>query len=221
MPLLSRILIVAATHAEIAPLAARLPRPVPTLVTGVGPAATGYALGRALALESYRLVINIGLAGAFRTDWPLGTVVEVSEDRFADLGAEDREGFLDLQQLGLITPDTEPYEEGMLRPLHGIRPACLAELPQASGITVHTAHGSRASIDAVTRRLAPDVESMEGAAFFYACRMAGVPCVQLRAISNHVVPRDRDAWNIPLAVANLCGFSQRLIEELQSMSVGT
>jgi len=47
------------------------------------------------------------------------------------------------------------------------------------------------------------VESMEGAAFFYACLMAEVPFLEIRSISNFVEPRNRDAWDLPLAIGNL------------------
>jgi futalosine hydrolase len=49
----------------------------------------------------------------------------------------------------------------------------------------------------------PQVESMEGAAFMYAALLAGVPFAQVRAVSNRVERRNRDAWNLPLAIENL------------------
>jgi futalosine hydrolase len=56
---------------------------------------------------------------------------------------------------------------------------------------------------------------MEGAAFFYACREAGVPCLQIRAVSNYVEKRNRDAWQIGLAVKNLNTFAVELLERLK------
>jgi futalosine hydrolase len=54
---------------------------------------------------------------------------------------------------------------------------------------------------------------MEGAAFFYSCAQAGLPSIQLRAISNWVEPRNRDAWNIPLAISNLNQTIAQLLSE--------
>ena len=213
----SGILIVSATRAEVAPLCRRLGDEFPSLITGVGSAATAYALGRTFALQPCRLAINLGIAGSFRAEWQPGTLVEVIEDRFADLGAEDHDAFLDAVQLGLIEADTAPYQNGLLRPVAGPRPACMDELPGARGITLSTAHGRQSSIDAVRQRLAPDTESMEGAAFFYACRMAGVPCIQVRAISNAVQPRNREAWDIPFAIASLNTFAGRMLEQLSAL----
>jgi nucleoside phosphorylase len=44
---------------------------------------------------------------------------------------------------------------------------------------------------------------MEGGAFFYCCLKSKVPFIEIRAISNIVATRNREAWNIPLAVGNL------------------
>jgi futalosine hydrolase len=55
---------------------------------------------------------------------------------------------------------------------------------------------------------------MEGAAFFYACREAGVPCLQIRAVSNYVEKRNRDNWHIGLAIKNLNTFAMDLLKML-------
>ena len=77
------------------------------------------------------------------------------------------------------------------------------ELRKVTGITVNTVHGNTESIEAIQERINPTVESMEGAAFFYACEEAQVPAIQIRAISNYVEKRSRENWNVPLAVKNL------------------
>jgi futalosine hydrolase len=53
---------------------------------------------------------------------------------------------------------------------------------------------------------------MEGAAFFYACAIQDIPCAQIRAVSNHVVPRDRDAWEIHTAIKNLTDATMVILE---------
>jgi futalosine hydrolase len=44
---------------------------------------------------------------------------------------------------------------------------------------------------------------MEGAAFFYICASEKIPFVALRGISNMVERRNKNKWNIPLALDNL------------------
>ena len=89
-------------------------------------------------------------------------------------------------------------------------------LPKARGITVNKGHGSAASIQTLMAKY-PDaqVESMEGAAFFWGALHAGIPFMEIRAISNAVEPRNRDNWNIPLALNNL---NQVLVELLNGMA---
>jgi futalosine hydrolase len=52
---------------------------------------------------------------------------------------------------------------------------------------------------------------MEGAAFFYVCSKEKIPFLALRSVSNRVEPRDKEKWNIHLALDNL---SEKLKEVL-------
>jgi futalosine hydrolase len=81
-----------------------------------------------------------------------------------------------------------------------------------TGITVNTVHGNPATIAAVVRRCRPQVESMEGAAFMYACRLAEVKYAQVRAISNVVARRNRTAWMIPQAVDALAAAARGILQ---------
>jgi futalosine hydrolase len=210
-----RILFVAATEPEICALVESQKSKVKNqnisfLITGVGMVATAYALGRELAKNQYDLVINLGIAGSFDRSFALGDVVEITEDTLAELGAEDSEAFLPISQMGFGESTFKATES-----LNNIYKT--ANLKQATAITVNTVHGNEASIQKVQARLNVQIESMEGAAFFYACREARVPCIQIRAVSNYVEKRNRDNWQIGLAVKNLNTFAAALIEELQQL----
>jgi futalosine hydrolase len=198
-----KTLVVAATLAEVkgiyehfeCPPAAFMQSPAfDILITGVGMTATAYALGKTLTAD-YQLVLNLGIAGSFDRNMILGTVVQIMEDEFSELGAQDRDSFLSLSALGF---GKTTYERSFTthHPL-------LNTLPQVRGITVNQVHGNRAAIDAVVNRLHPATESMEGAAVFYACEQAALPCLQIRAISNYVEERNKESWKIGLAIKNL------------------
>jgi len=174
------------------------------LITGVGMVATAFALGTHLATNKYDLVINLGIAGSFDRNIALGDVVEVIEDTFSELGAEDDDCFLSLTTLGFGEITYKPNGHPFLN------------IKQVKAITVNKVHGNEASIDKIVERLNPQLESMEGAAVFYACRQASVACVQIRAVSNYVEKRNRDAWKIGLAVKNLNTFAAELLEVLSS-----
>ena len=194
-----RILVVAATELEIPLLRARVRahHPVDILVTGVGMVATAAQTARKLARADYRAAYNFGLCGTFDRSIPLGTVVHVTSDCISELGVEDGERFVTLEELGLATGD--PTIRNDAPPPN----ATLASVREVSGITVNTVHGNERTIAAVAERLSPQVESMEGAGFAYACALSGVPYAQIRAVSNLVERRNRDAWRMDVAVRHL------------------
>lgn len=213
-----KILLVAATHAEIEPLLSRFgdaqnPGKIITegltgdvLIAGVGMVATAFALGRHLALNHYDLAINAGIAGSFDFNIALGEVVLITEDIFAEQGAEDGEEFLSLKELGFgensqLAVDSWQLADRSNYPAINLK--SLDKLKQVKAITVNKVHGHELTISQTLSRFDAQVESMEGAAFFYACNQTQTPCLQIRAISNYVERRDKEKWNIGLAVKNL------------------
>jgi futalosine hydrolase len=178
------------------------------LITGVGMVPTAYFLGKQLERQRYDLIINAGIAGTFNRELQLGTVVNVVEDCVPELGAEDGDQFLSIFELGLADPDSPPYLHGklvndILEKDLGINLEIIRNLPKVTGITSNTIRGNAESIIRIRKIAKVDLESMEGAAFFYACLSAGVPCLQIRAISNLVEERNKTHWKLPLALKNL------------------
>jgi futalosine hydrolase len=226
-----RVLLVTATELELAPLFARLTpassslsserlrafthgsHQVDVLTTGVGMIATAAWCGRVLARESYDLAVNLGVCGSFDPAYPPGTVVNVVADCIAELGAEDDEQFLTVQQLGLLGANEPPFRGGLLVNPDAKGNRVIARLPAATAITVNTVHGNERSIARVVERFQPVVETMEGAAFMYACLASGSRFAQVRAVSNMVEKRNRGAWKLQEAVAALNDVGLRLIEE--------
>ncbi|GAA4462140.1 futalosine hydrolase [Nemorincola caseinilytica] len=195
-----KLLVVAATAAEIAPFLAQCPD-ADVLITGVGMVATTYALTRRLATTRYDLVIQAGVGGSFDESIPLGEVVFVTADTYGDLGAEDHDEYIDIYGLGLLGRNDHPHTEGMLRnPLSAMHSGI--SLRQVSGLTVNTVSGNATTI-ARRRTQGCQVESMEGAAFHYVCLQEGVPFAQVRAISNYVIPRDKSQWKMKDAIIAL------------------
>jgi futalosine hydrolase len=70
-------------------------------------------------------------------------------------------------------------------------------------ITVNTATGSEATRIKLLKKFNPDIETMEGATFFYICTLERIPFMALRAISNKVEARDKSKWKISMALDNL------------------
>jgi len=193
---MKRILVVAATESEADALK-RIPEIQPSpdgfylgscelslLVTGMGSASTSWAMKKWLsANQKPDLAINIGIAGSFREDIRIGDVVVSVSDFFADKVDEDR--------IGKIYADANLVTElaGRLKPV--------------SAITVTFATGTEPEIERLLNKYNPDIETMEGATFFYICSREKIPFLALRSISNRVEPRNNKNWDIPLALDNL------------------
>lgn len=215
-----RILIVAATENELAAIKNHYSRTVSEhlildfLVTGVGMTATAYALTKRLTSRKYDLVVNVGVAGSFRNEISLGDVVNVVSDSFADLGAEDGEKFISIFDLKLQSNDSFPFWNGKIKNEHAGKFGQLGYLKNVKAITVNKVHGNNESIQNTFLRYHPDIETMEGAAFFYVCAMERVPFLQLRAISNRVELRNRRAWKMDLALGNLASTVRSFLDEV-------
>lgn len=165
------------------------------LVGGIGPAASAAATSAALAAQRYDLVVSAGIAGGF-PPLQVGDIAVAASIVHADLGAESSDGsFLPLSSA------TVRYDVG---------PRLAVELADRAGghlgtiLTVSAVTGTTATADALSDRF-PDAiaEAMEGAGVAAAATLHGVPFAEIRAVSNPVGPRDRDAWRVPDALASL------------------
>lgn len=174
---------------------------------------TAFALGSLFTKEKFDLAINIGVAGSFNKKIAIGDVVNVVQDRFGDLGAEDDEVFLDEFNLKLADANEFPFREGWIDNETVVQSGQLHKLLQVRAVTVNKVHGNEKNILKIVTHYQPDIESMEGAAFCYACAMRTIPYLQIRSVSNKVERRNQKNWNIPLAVKKLNDWVSLFLEE--------
>lgn len=209
------VLIVVATAGEAGNL-----RDLPARVTvsGVGPVAAALATQRALQEAPARLVVSAGIAGAYPASGLMPGDLAVSSHVIqADLGAWDGDDWLSLDALGLsVLPDgpggaTFPAWDGA------------EDLARRSGaafgpmLTLSSVTGSLERARQLEARYPGALtEGMEGAGVAHAARLAGVPALELRGVSNAVGPRDRSAWRIPEALS----ATRRGLETLLNGSSG-
>jgi len=173
------------------------------LVHGIGQAFTTMHLSHIYNQNQYDLAIQAGICGSFNKSLTPGAVCQVSSECFSDLGAEDRDEFLDIFDLQLMKRNEQPFFDGFLLNTNRFESHFLQSIQRVKGITVNTVHGNTSSIENIKKRLQPDVESMEGAAFFLTSLYAGIPFIEIRVVSNFVSPRDRKAWKIKEAIQML------------------
>ncbi|MFD9430500.1 futalosine hydrolase [Streptomyces sp. NPDC060002] len=186
------------------------------LAAGVGPALAAASVSAALTAaalsgDPYGLVVSTGIAGGFAPAAPVGSLVLADEITAADLGAETADGFLPVTELGFGAVTHRPPE------------SLVRETAAATGaltgvvLTVSTVTGSAARAT-VLRALHPRAlaEAMEGFGVAEAAAAHGVPVLEIRAVSNPVGPRDRDAWRIGAALAALTTAFGKLTPVLES-----
>ncbi|MGH2622128.1 MAG: futalosine hydrolase [Sphingobacterium sp.] len=202
-----KFLVVAATELEIQPSIPKLQaHKIDYLITGVGMVATAFSMAQYLGDRSYDFLLNVGIAGTFNPEHTLGDLYRVSNDTIYGLGAQDDQQFLPIETLGFgQSVFAEHPPKFSLGPL-------LENLPCLDGITVNTVHGNEQSIKHLLTEIDVNhLESMEGAAFFYAAQKLGIPSIQVRAISNLVEKRNTQNWAIPKAINQLNHFLDSLI----------
>jgi len=167
---------------------------VERLVTGVGPVEAACTVTAALARRRYRLVVNVGIAGAFEGCAAVGDGVVVSDDAME----------LDLESGAplALPPGIELFDRAHSDPDFVARTAA-AGFPALRGITVGRVTSSEATARRLARERGAQVESMEGFAVLRAAAVAHVPAIQLRGISNRCGDRERSGWDFQAGVEGL------------------
>jgi futalosine hydrolase len=176
------------------------------LLTGAGIPNTCFALGKIFD-KPYEFVFQFGICGSFHEHLTAGSVVRITEDVFGEMGAVENGRFIRADELN-IGIQTAFHEKSTLT-----LPDSLEKIPKAKGLTVSTLYAYGPLFDARRQRFpGADTESMEGAAFFMSNRHR--PNVfQFRAVSNPAGVRDKNQWNIPLALQKLHELTRQIIKE--------
>ena len=194
-----KILAAVATDAELAVLAPALVR-AETLVCGVGLLETALSLTRRLSRGPMPdLIVSLGIGGGFAASGAgVLDVCVATAEVIADFGI-------------CRAPVVEPFDEGLAaaRSLAapGIWRQAFSALPPGSlsgpfvSVNAVTADADRAA--ALWEQYSPVCENMEGAAVARVAAEFRVDWLELRAVSNLVGPRDRDAWRVRDALARL------------------
>lgn len=188
------------------------------MLSGIGTTSTSYRLTKILNTpeKQFDFAINIGIAGSFSHEFPIGMVSRIEKEFFGDLGFETFSGFQTLFDYQILDANTFPYKNGAL-----IAPELpfaiedvLSNYKKGVGVTVQTVSGFPEKTQRLIAGFSPQIESMEGAAFFYVCLLEKIPFVELRSVSNEVGERDRAKWNIPAALKSLKEATSQLLKSI-------
>jgi nucleoside phosphorylase len=180
------LLVVAATGFEAALVDGAAVR---TVVCGVGPVEAALATAAELARERPDALLQIGIAGA-RT-LPHASLAIGTEAVYCDV----------------LDPNARiPRVERVVAD-DRLLAAARRALPDAHLIPIGTTARVGGGLDC-------EVEAMEGFGALRAASLAGVPAVEVRAVSNPVDQTDRSKWNVDAALDALRSALPPLLEEL-------
>lgn len=181
----SRILVVAATAHELA-----APDGWLTLQCGVGPVDAAAATARAITALTPAVVLHVGIAGARRSRaLAPASVVIGSEARYCDLE---------------ISPDWAPRVVAASPPLLDLTRRVL---PTAAVLPIGTSARVGGTTDC-------EVEAMEGFAVLRAAQLAGIPAIEMRAISNEIEEADRARWYFAAAFAAITAVTPIVVDAI-------
>jgi futalosine hydrolase len=176
------VLVVAATELELEKVEG-----ADTLCCGIGPVEAAIVTAAALAVAKPSALLHIGIAGARRLE--PGRLAIGVEALYCDL----RDPGSRIERIERVEPD----------PL--LLAAARAALPDAAAVPIATA--ARVG----DGHACAEVEAMEGFAVLRAAKVAGVPALELRAVSN-AFDAPRAEWRVDEAVGALADAVPRLIE---------
>jgi futalosine hydrolase len=161
-------------------------------------------------------VIQVGIAGCFDTNMPLGAVVVVKNEQLGDTGVLEEGKWKDIFDLKLEKSSYRPYEKRKL-PNPWLKQYNLLALPEVDAITVNCITTGIEHIARLQKKYAPVIESMEGAALHYVCRETHTPFLQIRAISNYIGERDKSKWLIGESIGALNQTILQLLDKLYDL----
>lgn len=181
----SRVLVVAATARELA-----VGEGWDGLVCGVGPVDAGVATASAIARARPLAIVHVGIAGARGASGlrPPALVIG-NESLYCDLGVPES------WAPRRVCPD----------------PRLLAAARRAVPGAVELGIGTSGRVGQTT---GCDVEAMEGFAVLRAAALAGVPAIEVRAISNAIEEPDRARWRFEDAFRTIAGATPALVREV-------
>ena len=182
----ARILVVAATARELAS-----PEGWLTLQCGVGPVEAAARTAAAIAELRPAAILHVGIAGARRARaLAPASLVTGADSRYCDSNVPAE-----------WAPSVVLASPLLLRAVQGA-------IPDAVTLSIGTSARVGGTSDC-------DVEAMEGFGVLRAAQLAGVPAIEVRAISNEIEEADRTRWHFDAAFASITGVTPLLVRALR------
>lgn len=208
-----------ATEAEVTLLQSKLSRPLPLalepftlhfICTGVGLLhATGTIMQAAQQIKP-ALMLQIGIAGSFNKQVPLGNSFLIQKDAVADEGVWEQHNFIHTSEMSFCQQPLwfENSSAASTQP----------QFPVHHSVTVNTI--TTEHIAALADKYQQPLETMEGAALHWAGNQLNIPYFQVRGVSNYVGERNKANWKFQEAITNSNEMAYDLLVYLRNNAFG-
>jgi nucleoside phosphorylase len=155
------------------------------LITGVGILSAAFSLSKAFQKQNYKNAIQIGIAGAYHSSGlQIGDIVEVKSDCLVEFLPWEPNTFF---ASGTLPGENNSKTAKLVKGATVFNCSCTKEMELARGNLAQ-------------------VETMEGAAFFAACKEYNVEAVQIRSVSNYATKYEKKEWKTEEALLKLKDF---------------
>ncbi len=190
---------------------------------GIGKANAASAATSLIERSQPKLIVITGCGGAYPgSGLSVGDMAVATDEIFGDDGVIAPDGWIDLKEMDLALLNEGGRSWYNTVPLARLETEKAMQLADSHGVqlvrgrfvTVSSCSGTKARGVELQRRCQAVCENMEGAAVALTALRYGIPCVEIRGISNLVEDRDISRWNIGQAVENVQRFIIKLITEL-------
>jgi futalosine hydrolase len=197
--------------------------PVILIETGMGQVNTAQTLAVAFQYIHPELVLQIGIGGAYLpAHLQLGDLVLATVEHYGDLGIITPDGWTSAEAIGIPIVKTNrdyynsyPLDNTLVNEAESILRKRGEPVIKGPFVTVQQCSGRTDVGNALANRFQAICENMEGAAAAHLCLLYQMPFLELRAISNQVEDRNKNTWNIPLAIERAQVATRFLLESLK------
>ncbi|MCZ4695880.1 hypothetical protein DWB61_14640 [Ancylomarina euxinus] len=155
------------------------------LISGYGGSLVSHWVNKAIQRKSYDLVVHLGRSFTLNEKSEVGSLVNVIDDYFGDLGFTYDSGFQSLFDLELIPQNESPFNNGILE-----NPSDYSEIltsfRKVSGMTCNTIPANLFQIGEIYIKNYPEIISLDGAAVLYACLESNTDVIQLSYVAGNL-----------------------------------
>ena len=178
--------------------------------TGAGLHQTTYKVTKAISAQKYHLALKLSFGAAYKEDIAAGTILNVVNEKPADMGTFINAQWQDLYDLNLLNREQEPHVRGGHINLTNAYMNVFLPFKKSVGLTVNH-YADTALLTARREKYKADCETTDGLGFVYPCLFEKQSIYHLCVIERNLVTGEE---NFNLAKEKLNETLKDLIQKL-------